>query len=194
MIQKAIITAMDAHKEQLRKGTKTPYIVHPMEVAFILSQNGVSEDIIIAGLLHDTLEDTQVTEEKILQDFGSHILELVTGASEPEKLIDKGIILNKNTINDIDDKETWEVRKQHTIDYLRQAPLEIKLVSCADKLSNIRSMVRDYQTEGEKLWDRFNANRDQQKWYYQELVKSLDDLNDYYMYQEFREKVTELFG
>jgi (p)ppGpp synthase/HD superfamily hydrolase len=76
---------------------------------------------------------------------------------------------------------------------LKTAPLEVKLVSCADKLSNILSMIKDKEEEGDKLWERFNAGYESQKWYYRELLKSLSDLESYEMYRDFQGCVRQLF-
>lgn len=184
----ALQTAWEAHSKQKRKGSDIPYIIHPMEVAIILIENGADEDLITAGLLHDTLEDTNITKGLIAQNFGSHVLELVVGASEPYKL-------EINTKLGLEDEiASWKSRKTHTINYISTAPLEIKLLTCADKLSNIRSMIRDYKLIGNDLWKRFNASCSEQKWYYEELTNSLSNLLEYKMYKEFLFLVKELFN
>lgn len=182
----ALQTAWQAHSKQKRKGSEIPYIIHPIEVAIILMENGADEDLITAGLLHDTLEDTNINKALIEEKFGDHVSELVLGASEPQKL-------NTNLSLD-EEKATWKVRKTHTINYIAKAPLEIKLLTCADKLSNIRSMVEDYKVLKNELWKRFNADLREQKWYYEELVLSLCDLYNYEMYKEFAYLVKELFS
>lgn len=112
-IQKAIVFATLAHEGQCRKGTNIPYIVHPMEVMQILTANGCNETVILAGILHDTLEDTQTTPEDILHNFGQDVLDLVLGESE-------------------DKSKSWQERKQATIDHLADASKEIQLVCCTD--------------------------------------------------------------
>ncbi len=176
MIHKAIEFATKAHKNQVRKGTDTPYIVHPFEVAIILTENGCDEKVIIAGLLHDTIEDTDVTIEDIEHDFGSEIAELVSLCSE-------------------DKTQAWGVRKQHTIDFLKdEADFDMLILSCADKLSNLRSMKEDYNTAGEKLWERFNRPKEKQNWYYKSLIDCFEPLSDYDMYLGFLNTYRELFG
>jgi len=96
MIHKAIQFATLAHKNQFRKGTNIPYIVHPFEVAQILTDAKCNEEVIIAGLLHDTVEDTDVAIGQIEQEFGHYVAELVSSCSE-------------------DKSQSWEERKQHTI-------------------------------------------------------------------------------
>lgn len=179
-VTRALYFAAKAHRNQFRKGNgDIPYIVHPVEVAMILQENNMSEEIVIAGLLHDTLEDTPVIQRDIEVEFGEKVLELVLGASE--KLEGR-------------ENRDWKTRKTHTIEYLSSAPLDIKNISCADKLSNIRSMLRDYEEVGEELWERFNEkNPLEQKWYYDGLAKSLIELEPLKMYVEFKNSVDTLF-
>jgi len=152
LIFQAIEFAVKAHTNHFRKGTNIPYIVHPLGVGKILIEHGFSEDVIAAGILHDTIEDTPVTLKDIKKYFGGNIRRIVEGASEPDK------------------SDTWENRKRHTIEYLKTAPLDVRLVSCADKLDNIRAIREDYAKLGEKLWSRFNRPKKDQRWYYRSLA------------------------
>jgi len=185
LINNALIIAAKIHKDQTRKGTDIPYIVHPFEVALILQENGADEDMIAAGLLHDVLEDGDLDLEFIKNEIrlklNDRVLQYVIGASE--KLENR-----KST--------PWIDRKSHTLDYLKDknTPREIKMISCADKLSNARSLVRDLKTEGDNLWNRFNAGYEMQKQYYEGLVESLKDLEGLKMYEEFKEVVKAIFG
>ena len=174
-IHEAINFAVIKHQNQKRKGTELPYFVHPMEVMQILTENGCDEEVIIAGILHDTLEDTNTKPEEIEAKFGKSILDIVLTESE-------------------DKSKTWRERKQHTIDCLKNDSMETKLVCCADKLSNIKSMYADLQNQGEKLWERFNASKDDIKWYYESIVNAISDLANYKMYQEIQETVKAVFG
>ena len=153
-VQKAIIYAMEKHEGQKRKGTDIPYIVHPMEVMQILSSMGCPADVVIAGILHDTLEDTTATPKEIEELFGADVLNIVQHESE-------------------DKSKTWKERKQHTIDSLAEAPKEVRIVCFADKLSNIRSMFRDKESIGEELWKRFNAGKKDIEWYYRQVAEAL---------------------
>ncbi|TCP22136.1 HD domain-containing protein [Scopulibacillus darangshiensis] len=155
-VDQAINLAAKAHAGQKRKATEVPYISHPYSVGMLLLKAGCSEDIVIAGILHDTIEDTLVTEKDIEEMFGKKVAELVTMASEPDKSL------------------SWEERKQHTIDHLSEASEEACYVICADKLHNLRSMVSDYEKLGESLWSRFKKGRDRQEWYYRSLLASLE--------------------
>nr|WP_298677265.1 HD domain-containing protein [uncultured Treponema sp.] len=153
-IQKAIVFATQKHEGQKRKGTDIPYIVHPMEVMQILTDMNCEEAVIIAGILHDTLEDTDTTPEEIREAFGENILAIVQTESE-------------------DKSKTWKERKQRTVDELTEASTESKQVCFADKLSNIRSMYRDKLNVGEKIWERFNADKNNIAWYYRSIANAL---------------------
>ncbi len=174
MIEQAINLAARYHKGQRRKGTDIPYITHPFAVAVSLALAGCPEEVIVAGILHDTLEDTDLTVKRIEQEFGHKVAGIVLGASEPDR------------------KASWEDRKAHTIRYLRsEAPLEVRLVACADKLHNIRSIRADYEQHGEAVWGRFKRGRQEQAEYYRGLVESLchrDDNTGYESLFEVLEK------
>ena len=175
----AIEFATKAHKGQFRKGTNIPYIIHPIGVGKILLEHECSEDVVIAGILHDTIEDTSVTIEAIEKIFGGKIKKIVEGASEPNR------------------KDTWKNRKKHTIKYLRTAPVDVLFVSCADKLDNIRAIKEDYAQIGNKLWARFNRPKKDQKWYYQSLAKSFfnstKDIPNRTLFKVFAKSVNTFF-
>ena len=179
-INRAIVFAARAHQNQLRKQEDIPYITHPFAVALLLQKEGASEEVIIAGLLHDTIEDTAVTLEDIRTEFGDRVARIVEGCSEPDR------------------SAPWEERKRHTIEYLRQAPYEVKLVSCADKLHNILSIHATLQQIGERVWERFHRGYELQKWYYTALVESLfhglDGLPEDSIFYQYRDMVHQVFG
>jgi len=180
MLNKAIQEAAVAHGDQKRKCTDIPYITHPFMVAMILSEAGYTEDEVVAGVLHDTLEDTHLTEDYIENLFGEHVAAIVVGCTEPNR-----------------SGKSWEDRKQHTIDYLKTATSEIRAVSCADKLHNVRCMTTDYEEIGERLWNRFKAGKDEQEWYYKGLVGSfcdgLEQHPDDSIFHQFKMAVSQLF-
>jgi (p)ppGpp synthase/HD superfamily hydrolase len=176
MINDAMTFATAVHRKQKRKGTEIPYVFHPFEVGYILSQEGLSEEVVCAGILHDTIEDANVTYDTLKKVFNERVAELVKSQSEDKSL-------------------TWEQRKQHTLQKLKdQSSIEEALICCADKLSNIKSTEKDYRKVGEKVWDRFNRGYEKQKWYYKGLVKSLVSLEKYDIYKEFKEIVEKVFG
>ena len=173
LIHEAIIFAARKHAGQMRKGTDIPYISHPMEVMQILTENRCSEQVIVAGILHDTLEDTDTAPAEIIALFGEDILKIVAAESE-------------------DKSKSWKERKQATIDHLAAASLEIKLVCCADKLSNLRSMASDLETAGGKLWERFNASKSDIEWYYRGIGTALL-LSGYPMFEELNSLLGAVF-
>lgn len=176
LIDHAIEFAATAHRNQFRKETDIPYISHPVGVGMILQKAGCSEEAIIAGILHDTLEDTETTEADILNNFGEEVLTIVKGCSEP----DKGA--------------SWEDRKKHTIEYLKSAPLLIREVACADKLHNLRSINRDLTNLGEATWKKFKRGREKQEWYYKKIVESLGSESDFPLLDLLKKEVEDVFG
>ena len=151
----AIEMAARAHRGQLRKGSGVPYLIHPLNVAKLLIEQGCEEELVVAGILHDTVEDTDVELVDIAAAFGSRVSGLVAGASEPDKTA------------------TWEVRKQHTIDSLAQLPTEALWIICADKLDNARSLREDLARTGPDLWSNFSRGQAKQAWYYRSVVVEL---------------------
>ncbi len=178
MLDKAIKEATIAHDGQTRKGTEIPYITHPFSVGMILSEAGYTEDEVVAGILHDTLEDTDLSVERIEELFGAHVSNIVQGCTEPDRTLE------------------WKDRKQHTIEFLKTASPEVRAVACADKLHNAGDMLADYQRLGEDLWERFNEGKEQQLWYYNGLVESLCDRLDQHpegsIFHRFKETVDQL--
>ena len=180
MIDLAIEIAAKAHRNQVRKGTDIPYITHPFAVGIILFRAGCPDEVIIAGILHDTIEDTSITLDYIRETFGEKVASIVAGCSEPDKSL------------------PWEDRKEHTIEYLKTAPLEVRLVACADKLHNIRTIAAEYAKIGDKVWERFKRGREKQEWYYRGLVESFyESVNSREaspLFQELSADVENLFG
>ncbi len=180
-IRKALDFAYQAHDEQYRKGTKVPYIVHLFDVAKYLLYEKAPEAVVIAGILHDTLEDTKTKEQDLIQ-FGNEVVELVVFCSEPGNIIDA-----KNQ------KETWKTRKERSIKKLKNATRNQALVFLADKLSNITTIKEDLIIIGPKTWDRFNAQKGDIEWYYKSILAGLGIVNDTRMYRLFSIAVKEVF-
>jgi (p)ppGpp synthase/HD superfamily hydrolase len=176
VIEKALQVASRAHEKQYRKETKIPYITHPVAVGMLLMKAGYEDDIIAAGILHDTVEDTDLTLVDLEASFGKKIAEIVAGCSEPDKSL------------------SWEERKEHTIEFLRTASEEIRAVACADKLHNIRSIRRDYKEKGNEVWERFNRGKHQLQWYYRNIVESLGVLSTFNLLDDLRDEVDRLFS
>lgn len=172
----AIEWAARAHRGQLRKGSGVPYLIHPLNVAKLLIQQGCEEAVVVAGLLHDTVEDTELELMDIEAEFGPRVSALVAGASEPDKTA------------------AWEVRKQHTIDSVAQMPVEVLWIICADKLDNARSLREDLLRIGPELWTRFNRPKPDQAWYYRSLLGALEKRIEGVLLTQLLTEVNALFA
>jgi len=179
-IDRAIQLAARAHQGQNRKGTDIPYISHPFGVAVLLCRAGCPDEVVIAGILHDTIEDTALTLSEIRSEFGDRVASTVGACSEPDRSL------------------PWEERKRHTLEFLNSARPDVRFVALADKLNNVRAISADYRENGEGLWQRFNRGKQDQKWYYQGLVAALKDDSGNRAYQElhtqFAREVKAVFG
>tara|TARA_Y100001934_G_C11979957_1_gene598108 strand:- start:69 stop:671 length:603 start_codon:yes stop_codon:yes gene_type:complete len=143
------------HDNQYRKGSRIPYIVHPVAVGFLLRAYGYGESIQIAGLLHDIVEDTACTLRVIEEEFGTLVSETVHWCTELSK------------------EESWESRKDKMIEQLRGAPLAAKAVACADKSHNLNTILDVWDRDGDEVWSRFSRGTSQQLRYYQRVLQSI---------------------
>ena len=177
MLNKAIIFATNAHAGQFRKATRIPYIIHPLECAVITASMTDDMEMVVAAVLHDTVEDCEgVTIDKIEELFGTRVASFVSKESE-------------------DKTKTWQERKQATIDHLQTATKEECILVLADKLSNLRSIARDYKVLKEDLWNRFHEKRKERiAWYYRSIGDKLACLYAYPQYQEYLSLLEEVFG
>lgn len=152
-IYKAINIAAHLHDGQTRKGDGLPYVVHPVCVALMLMDYTKDEDVIVAGILHDTIEDTGYTREQMEQEFGSRVTGFVLDVTEKDKDL------------------PWQQRKDDYLKHLLTAGHESKLICAADKLHNLQSMLEAFRKFGEKAYERFNAPMDKKLWFYEECLK-----------------------
>lgn len=175
LLHNAIEYAAIKHRNQYRKGTDIPYIVHPMEVLQILASNDCSLEVQIAGVLHDTVEDTDATLEDIEALFGSEVAELVESDTEDKSL-------------------SWTKRKELAIENLKSHGIEARQLLCADKLANIKSVYNDLRIVGSNVWSRFKGSPSQTEWYYREVIKELGkDLEGVPMFEELKMYVNMVF-
>lgn len=176
MIRKAAAFAAKAHEGMVRKGTRIPYIVHPMEVAQITAMITRDSEVIAAAYLHDVLEDTSVTAEEMEREFGKRVLNLVQQETENKSL-------------------TWKERKSATIQHLSKASRDVKILTLADKLSNMRSSARDYMVLGESFWQRFNEkHKEAHQWYMKGVIDGLQELSDLPEYKELCRLYEFIYG
>ena len=176
MIKKAAEFAKRAHDGVYRKGTQIPYITHPMETAAIVTAFTNEPEMIAAALLHDVIEDAGVTKEELEEKFGSRVAFLVESESE-------------------DKSRSWMERKGTTVEHLKSATRDEKILALADKLSNIRSTARDYLVLGDEVWQRFNQkDKQMQGWYYKGVAEALKEFKGHIYYEEYVMLCEKVFG
>jgi len=124
-------------------------------VCALVLEAGGDEDQAVAALLHDALEDTELTGDELAAAFGARVVSIV------ETLTD----------TTLHPKPPWRPRKERQLAQLRDAPPDVLLVAVADKLHNARSMVDDLERLGSQVWERFNAGPDEQLWWYRSLAE-----------------------
>ncbi|MBP5466637.1 MAG: bifunctional (p)ppGpp synthetase/guanosine-3',5'-bis(diphosphate) 3'-pyrophosphohydrolase [Clostridia bacterium] len=183
-LDKALKFAIDAHKGQVRKLSRAPYILHPMEVGVIVGSLTDDEDTIAAAVLHDVVEDTDRTIDEIREKFGDRVSELVMYETE-------------NKYGHIAPDLTWKRRKEDTLLHLNETDdVCVKIMWLGDKLSNMRSLLRDYMKDGDNIWQFFNQkDKREQKWYYSAVADALrDSLGDTSAFKEYEEIIRKIFG
>ncbi|MBQ0037642.1 MAG: bifunctional (p)ppGpp synthetase/guanosine-3',5'-bis(diphosphate) 3'-pyrophosphohydrolase [Clostridiales bacterium] len=183
VVEEAIIFATEAHAGQIRKMANTPYILHPLEVAAIISTVTTNQDTIAAGVLHDTIEECDVDPRELKRRFGGRVAALVQSESE-DKLSDKPR------------SETWMQRKEESLLMLQYTKdRDVKILWLGDKLSNIRSFYREYCKHGDAIWQGLHQKDPKmQAWYYKTIAEYLKELSDTAAYIEYTELVDKLFG
>ncbi len=169
VLDRALALAATAHREQLRKGSKVPYIIHPFHAAMILLRYQFPEDAIIAAVLHDVVEDTDISLAQIEAEFGGKVAQTVDQVSEKKVAASPGGATGSKP----GEKLPWRVRKQEQLDRLSQADMLAAAVKSADALHNCHAMLRDLQEHGASLWDRFRGSHADQLWYYTSLAALL---------------------
>ena len=181
LLDRAIIFAVKAHHNTERRGKGFPYIVHPMEAVEIVATLTPDQELLAATVLHDTIEDTNVTVKDIRREFGDRVAQLVYAESD-------------QFAEGVSEEDSWHDRKQAAIDRLRNAPRDAKIVAMGDKLSNMRAIWRDYQIKGDELWKIFHVtDKAEHEWHYRGLAASLSELSDTFAYQEFARLIDEVF-
>jgi len=182
LLDRAIIFAVKAHHDTERRGKGFPYIVHPMEAVEIVATITPDQELLAAAVLHDTVEDTDVTVEDIRREFGDRIANLVHAESD-------------QVMEGISEEDSWHERKQIAIDRLAHASHDAKIVAMGDKLSNMRAIARDYAMKGDALWNIFHVtDKTSHEWHYRGLVASLSELSDTFAYKEFVALIDEVFS
>ena len=174
-LEKAEQFATKAHGNQTRKNSLEPYIEHPKRVAMLLKEAGFPEEVVIAGYLHDVVEDTPITIENIKKQFGESVAKIVAYHTE-------------------DKTKSWEERKQHTINAFKTAPYDVQALIIADKLDNLQSVVEQHNQIGDKVWDAFKRGKEEQAWYNCSIVEAIPQLENPPLYFErYKQLVKQFF-
>lgn len=183
LLEEAICFAVRAHAGTLRKDGETPYILHPMEAAAICGTLTADEAVLAAAVLHDTVEDTDVTPSEIRARFGERVAALV--ASETE-----------DKYPQLPPEVSWQQRKAESLRELAATDDRgVKILWLGDKLSNMRSFYRQWQAEGAAMWRRYHQqNPARQAWYYRSIAKALEELKDTPAWQEYHFLTEAVFG
>ena len=176
---KAVTFATQAHSGTERRGKAYPYIIHPMEAVSIVATITNDPEMLAATMLHDTVEDTDVTIEQIRELFGQRVADLVQHETAP-----------------LDESMPWREKKAAQIKQLSDAPYDCKVVALGDKLSNMRGIAWDYRKMGDEVWKLFHApnGKTDVEWYYRSLGKALSELSDTLAYQEYVGLLEVVFG
>ena len=171
-VEQAIRAATILHKDQVRKGSiPMPYISHIFAVAIILLDYTDNEDVIVAALLHDTIEDTDYTLAELQEDFGGEVRELVEALSEPE--VDRAAGIN------------WLEQKRQYIKQLKKANKEALLICAADKIHNMRSIVEEYYDDHKRFMAEFRGSLNDRVMIYQDISNILNRSLDNAILAEF---------
>ncbi|MFE1744184.1 HD domain-containing protein [Coleofasciculus sp. H7-2] len=168
--EKALVYANHLHAEQIRKVSGVPYVSHLLSVTALVLEDGGNEDEAIAALLHDAVEDQGgvATRAEILKLFGERVVTIVDGCTEFDSL----------------PKPPWKERKLRYLEQLRQGSASVRRVALADKLHNGRSLLSDYQQQGEAIWSVFGAGREGILWFYHSLISLFRQTNSSPMVEE----------
>jgi GTP pyrophosphokinase len=181
----ALLYAVQLHAGQVRKVSGEPYVAHLLGVASIALDYGADEDEAIAALLHDAIEDQgahwqsqwhSVLAEEIGRRFSPGVAEIVRGCTDSDTM----------------PKPPWQERKEAYLAHLDHASPSVRLVVAADKLHNVRSLLRDYRGKGEAIWRHFKGGREKTLWYYRAVVESLKRSDATPLVEELDRAVAEL--
>lgn len=175
----ALALAASTHASQTRKGSTTPYVVHPVHVSIVLIRYGFPEDVAIAGLLHDIVEDQDYPLSDIEAQFGPAVAEMVEAATERKK--------------EADQPRRWEDRKREALEHIREASADAVALKAADVLCNTRAMASALRQEGAAIWKHFSRGPEQSMWYYRSLADlARERMADHPLLAELDEAVRDL--
>ena len=173
LIEKALALALRAHEGQMRKDAPTPYLVHPVRVAILLARYGFPDEVVAAGLVHDVVEDTDVSLEEIRQELGEQVAALVAPVTH-------------------DDTLPWEEKKKAYIESVRAASEGAKAVATADKIANAESLLAAHAREGSAVWGYFNAGKEKKLWFEASMLAMLQESWPHPLVEAYAVMVEEL--
>ncbi len=183
LLEEAIIYSTVLYQGKTRKISGSPYILHPLEVAQILSTMTDDLEVIAAGVMHDIVEDTDGTIEEIRKRFGERVAMLVDSETE-------------NDYPGEDKAQSWKKRKSQSLDKLKSLnDIGVKMLWLADKLSNIRSLAGSFGEYGDKVWEKLNQKDSNcHLWYYKTIAEYVEmDLNKTGAYKEFIDRINYIW-
>jgi (p)ppGpp synthase/HD superfamily hydrolase len=183
-LERALEIAAVAHKDQLRKGTEVPYVVHPVHVGILLMKYGFGEDVVVAGLLHDVVEDTTVSADDIEASFGAAVARLVASVTEQK---------TEPSADGTPSKRPWRVRKEDQLRVLEGSCRDVAAIKAADALHNCQSTLRDLERRGTAAWERFRSPPEEQLWYMRSVARCVRSrLGEHPLVQELEQVIDRL--
>ena len=176
-IQRAIRFSIEVHAGQTRKGNDIPYITHPLSISLILSQAGASEDVIVAGILHDVVEDSDAELDDVRNEFGDNVAELVKAVTEKDKSL------------------SWESRKRTALAHIKDMSHDALLLKSVDVLHNLSELAHDVEEQGDGVFEKFNVPKEKKLAQQQNLVNALESVwSDSPLLPEIKQGVGKLLS
>jgi (p)ppGpp synthase/HD superfamily hydrolase len=173
LIEEAERLAYEAHEGQVRKTDGTPYVLHPLAVSGIVKDAGFSALVVAAAMVHDVLEDTQVSEEELRRRLGEKVAAIVRAVTEDKTL-------------------PWKERKIGYIEQVAASAEDVWAVSIADKIHNARSLLTYHREHGARTWERFSTGKEEKLWFERALYERLLPLWRHPLLEEYGGLIAQL--
>jgi len=173
LVERAVRIALAAHEGQTRKGEDVPYITHPLTVGIRLAQEGFSEEIIAAAIVHDVVEDTPVTLEEIRSELGEEVASIVEGVSH-------------------DDSLSWEEKKEKYAESIRVGSEGVKAVALMDKIHNAEYLLNSYDELGTEVWARFKRGKEKKIWFEEMMLSVFKETWDHPLVEYYETLIQKL--
>lgn len=176
--EQALVYATRLHANQRRKSSGAPYLAHLLAVTALVLEHGADEDLAIAALLHDAVEDQggASTRADIARQFGERVAEIVDGCTDTDQY----------------PKPPWRSRKEAYVAHLAKADDGVRLISAADKLHNVRDLIAALRRQGDTVWQHFRGGREGTLWYYRSMLETLSARGPQPLVEELARAVVEL--